>query len=342
MSEIELVDSQINILLNLAYLEGDRSFTVHSPLLGLDLFEVELGRREWRCEVCHDREGFKDEVEEVRKKVPADLESEIPGYDSLRNVLVASGCYESWEFGGSVSNVLKKIKGNHGKYSICLDTNVFYNRFVSSVLDGMMDEFGVIPEFVLSNMVCDEIRKKANWRYDESEVEELGLPAEFFGQYKLESRKAKIALSELDYVDGEMRTVYHGDEDFVHDNEKRDIKIVKEYDDSSDVTGKKGFLFGFEYDFKEKVEGYDLDFVFLNYPEDLMDVVIGYENLYRVLRYSAQVYGVVELSGLGCSLYGVWDGVQDSDLEEGRVKLVGGLEVLVDEVGVSNALRSVM
>ncbi|MFW6195980.1 MAG: hypothetical protein ACOC5D_01465, partial [Thermoplasmatota archaeon] len=142
MSEIELVDSQINILLNMCYLEGKREFSVYSPMLGTDLFDIKLKRREWTCKPSHSRERFKDKIESARKKAPAYLEDEIPGYDSLRNVILAAGAFEDWEFGDDFLHILSRLKGNIGKYSICLDTNVLYNRFASSVLSPEFDERG--------------------------------------------------------------------------------------------------------------------------------------------------------------------------------------------------------
>ncbi len=334
---VELVGSQVNILLNKMYLRGDREFSVHSPILETDLFDIELGRRSWSCEPSHDREGFKDTVAEARAKVPERLEDEVPGYDSLRNVLVASGAFEEWVFGSELMYALDRMKANPGRYSICLDTNVLYNRFVSSFLsERFTEELGHGPELVVSELARDEVNEKRNRRYSNVEgtvFEELE------GQYVLDSREAKIALSELDYIDEEMRVVYHGDEEFVDDNEERDVRIIKEYEDSNEETDRKGLVLSFEHSFKEKGEGHDVDVVFLQYPSRLMDVEIGHEDLYKVLVYSAQVFGVVELRGLGCEMYGVWDGMRDSDFEEGTVKVEG---VGLGEVDVSDGLRGVL
>lgn len=326
---IELVDEQLNILLNTMHLDGERRFSVRSPILDADLFDVELGRREWKCVPSHDKDEFKDVVAAAKGEVDAAVVDEIPGYDALRNVVVASGASDDWQFGSDLLHALKKIQGNPGKYSICLDTNVLYNRFVSSVL---CDKLGRDVEIVLSNMVVEEVREKANERYDRGWFDE-GLE----GQYTLDSREAKIAMSELDFIDEEMRTVHHGDEDFVYDNEVRDMRIVEEYEDSVESVGKKAMLFGFEKDFVDKVDDYDVDFVALEYPSDVFGVEVGCDGLSGLLRYCAQVFGVVEVGGN--RVCGVWDGMTDEEFKEGKVVLDGGG---LDEVRVSDAVREVV
>jgi len=351
LSEIELVDSQINILLNMCYLKGKREFSVYSPLLGTDLFDVKLERRKWTCKPSYSRRRFKDKIESAKKKAPAYMEDEIPGYDALRNVIMAAGAFEDWEFGDDFLHILSRLKGNIGKYSICLDTNVLYNRFASSVLSPEFDERGFThpPEIVMSHLVAEEIRKKSSKRYDGHEIDDLvdmggDVFENFDNQYKLESRKAKIALTELDFISDEMRTIFHGDEEFIDDNEKRDLRIIKEYESSVEETGKKPLLLGFEYDFNQKVEGHDVDFIFMEYPKNLFNVEIGHKNLYKLLRYAAQVFGYVRLKGLGCGLLGVWDGMHDSEFEEGKVRVVGDMKEELDRnfeetINISNKLK---
>ncbi len=350
MSEIELTDTQLNAFLNLCYLKGKRNFSLYSPLLDLDLFEIELRREEWSCVPSFTREELRDKIVETRNQVPSHLKDDVPGYDDLRNAMIASGAFGPAEFGDEVANVMKRLKGKTGKYAICLDTNALYNRFVSSVLYPAFEEedFTHMPEVILSHLVVDEVRNKANRRY--GDVEDLvrvggGALRDLEGEYKLASRQAKIALTELDFIDEEMRTLYHGDEEFVDDNEERDVRIIKEYEDSREETGKKPLLLGFERDFGRKVMDYDVHFVPLDYPVGLYDAEIGHENLYLLLRYASQVYGSLELRGVDCRLLGVWDGIHDSEFEEGKVKIVfededdlfGELE---EEVEISDRLRN--
>jgi len=352
MSRIELEDSQINILLNLAYLNGKREFTINSPLLKTELFRIELNRREWICEPSIDRDRIRDRVEKAKRKLPTYLHDEIPGFDSLRNVMVATGAFDGWEFGTEYLSGIKKIKGHIGGHTICVDTNVLYNRFVSSTMYPHILEEGLPhpPEFVMSNMVEGEVRKKMNKRYDKKDIEklvELGGPA-YQGldrQYRLKSRRAKLALSELNFIDNQLRMIYHGDEEFIDDNEERDIRIVKEYEDSYNETRKKPLIFGFEYSFKNKCS--NVPFVFLRYPKDLFDVKIDHNRLSRLILYMAQVYGVIQLKGLGCQFLGVWKGMTDSDFEKGRVTALfddgsGMVDELRDCVDISTAVKQSM
>ena len=327
MSRVELEDSQINILLNLAYLNGKEDITISSPLLNTDLFRIKLSRRDWNCKPSINRDRFRDRVDRVRRRVPEYLEDEIPGYDSLRNVIVSTGAFEAWEFGEDYLSGINKIKSNIGGYTICPDTNVLYNRFVSSTIHPHIVKDGFVhpPEFVISNMVEDEIRKKMNKRYGKKEIEdlvELGGPVyeELYQQYKLKSRKAKLALSELNFIDNELRMIYHGDEEFIDDNEERDSRIIKEYEDSFKETKKKPMIFSFEYSFKDKCQNHH--FIFLRYPENLFSVNIGHNRLYKLIRYLSQVFGVIQLKGLGCKILGVWNGMNEIDLEKGKVTLI--------------------
>lgn len=324
MSRIELEDTQINILLNLAYLNGKREFTINSPLLKAELFRVELNRRGWTCTPSVDRDRIRDLEEKAKRKLPTYLHDEIPGFDSLRNVMVATGAFDGWEFGEEYLSGIKKIKAQIDKNTICVDTNVLYNRFVSSTMYPHMLEENLRhpPEFVVSRMVEGEVRNKMNRRYDKKDMEylaDLGGPVyrELKGQYRLISRRAKLALSELEHMNNEYRMISHGNEEFVDDNDERDKLIIREYEDSYNETRKRPLIFGFEYSFKSKCT--NVPFVFLRYPKDLFDVKIDHNHLYKLLLYTAQVYGVIQLKGLGCQFLGVWGGVTDSDFEKGRV-----------------------
>jgi len=326
LSKIDLIDSQINILLNLWYLKDKRNFSVHSPLLDTDIFDVELKRSNWTCEPATDLETFKNKVEEARSKVPDHLRDEIPGTDSLRTVVIAAGAFELDYFGDEFLHAIKRLKGNIGKYALCFDTNVLYKGFVSSTLTTALEEEGLSEsaEVILSNMVSNEIREKYNQRYKKKEVDKLAEIGgdkfqDFDEQYKLISRKAKIAHREMNHIDRKMTSIFHGDEDYIDDNEERDLCIIKEYEDSRSETKKKPLLIGFEKDFPEKVEDFDIDFVLLEQP-DPSQASINHRNLFRLLRYTAQVFGYIRLKGAGVGLQGIWKGMHDDEFNTGRVK----------------------
>lgn len=353
MSEIELVDTQLNILLNLCYLKDKRTFSVHSPLLDTDIFDVELTRSNWKCEPATDLETFKNKVEEARSKVPDHLMDEIPGTDSLRTVLIAAGVFDLEHFGKDLLHTIRKMKGNIGKYSLCFDTNVLYKRFVSSTLSTALEKEGLSDstEMILSNMVSSEVRDKYNQRYKKEEVDELAdvggeIFQDFDEQYKLVSRKAKMAHAEMDHIDRKMQSIFHGEKDYIDNNEKRDLRIIKEYEDSKRETKKKPILLGFEKDFPEKVKEFDLDFLLLEQP-DPSQASINHQNLYLLLRYTAQIFGYVKLRGLGCGLQGIWKGMKDEEFNDGKVKAAfdehGDLSKdLQEAVKVSSAVRKAM
>ncbi|MFW6048519.1 MAG: hypothetical protein ACOC87_04430 [Candidatus Natronoplasma sp.] len=353
MSEIELVDSQLNILLNLCYLRDKRDFSVHSPLLDANIFDVELKRSNWRCEPATGLETFKNKVEEARSRVPDHLRDEIPGTDPLRTVLIAAGAFDLEHFGEDFLSTIRKMKGNIGKYSLCFDTNVLYKRFVSSTLAAALEEEGLSEsmEMIMSNMVSSEVREKYNRRYKKGEVGELAdvggeVFQDFNKQYKLVSRKAKMAHTEMDHIDRKMQSIFHGEEDYIDNNEKRDLRIIKEYEDSKRETKKKPILLGFEKDFPEKVKEFDLDFVLLEQP-DPSQASIDHQNLYLLLRYTAQIFGYVKLRGLGCGLQGIWKGMQDDEFNDGKVKAAfdehGDVSnELQEAVKVSSAVRKAM
>ena len=143
MSKIDLLDSQINILLNLCYLKDKRNFSVHSPLLDTDIFDIELQRSNWICEPATDLETFKNNVEEARSKLPNHLMDEIPGTDPLRTVLIASGAFDLEHFGEDLLHTIRRLKGNIGNFTLCFDTNVLYKSFVSSTLTAALEEEGL-------------------------------------------------------------------------------------------------------------------------------------------------------------------------------------------------------
>jgi len=353
LSKIELVDSQINILLNLCYLKEKRDFSVHSPLFDTDIFDVELNRSKWNCEPATDIETFKNKVEEARSKLPNHLMDEVPGTDSLRTVLIAAGAFDIEHYGEDILHTIKKMKGNIGKYSLCFDTNVLYKRFVSSTLTTALKEEGLSEsmEMILSNMVSNEVKEKYNRRYKKEEVDELvEVGGEDFKdldeQYKLVSRKAKLAHAEMDHIDRKMTSIFHGDEGYSDDSEERDLRIIKEYEDSRRETKKKPILLGFEKDFPEKVEDFDVDFVLMEQPAP-SQASIDHQNLYLLLRYTAQVFGYLKLRGLGCGLQGIWKGMHDDEFNTGKVKVTfdehGDISnELQEAVKVSSAVRKAM
>ncbi|MFW6172583.1 MAG: hypothetical protein ACOC5T_02455 [Elusimicrobiota bacterium] len=56
------------------------------------------------------------------------------------------------------------------------------------------------------------------------------------------------------------------------------------------------------------------------------------------------MFGYVKLKGLGCGLLGVWDGMHDSEFEEGKVRVVGECdsESLNEMVKISSKLKNVV
>ncbi len=353
MSKIDLLDSQINILLNLCYLKDKRNFSVHSPLLDTDIFDIELQRSNWICEPATDLETFKNNVEEARSKLPNHLMDEIPGTDPLRTVLIASGAFDLEHFGEDLLHTIRRLKGNIGNFTLCFDTNVLYKSFVSSTLTAALEEEGLSGnmEMILSNMVSNEVREKYNQRYKKEEVDKLAEVGgkkfqDFNEQYKLVSRKAKLAHAEMDYIDRKMTSIFHGDEDYVDDSEVRDLRIIKEYEDSKGETKKKPILLGFEKDFPEKIEDFDVDFVLLEQP-DPSQANINHQNLYLLLRYTAQIFGYVKLKGAGCGLQGIWPSMQDDEFGRGKVKARFDKNSEIDKaikeaVKVSSSVREVM
>ncbi len=328
MSKIELEDTQINILLNLAFLKGKGSLTIRSPVLDIDLFEIELKRRNWNCVPCTDEDDLNRSVRKVKRRTPANIRKEIPGYDALAKAMIATGAFDAEDFGEKFIHAMARMKGNQGTYSVCVDTNVLYNRFVSSVLDPYIQEnLAYYPKFVVSNLMESEIEEKMNYRYTRKETKQLADPGgeiydDFKDQYKLESRKAKLAHSELHRVENEVRPEEYGEEEFLDDNEKRDFRILREYEESKEKTGKKPLVFSFEKSFKYKAENKKVDFVLLEYPEDLLDVKLGHEMIYKLIRYITQLFGVVQLKGLGCRALGIWEGMDEIDFEKGRIRFV--------------------
>ncbi len=353
MSKVELEGSQINILLNLAFLEGKSSFTIRSPVLDIDLFEIELKRRTWTCESCLDEDEFHQKVEEAKSRAPESVRNEIPGYDALAKAIISTGVFDAEEFGEDFMHAIGKMKGNPGKYSVCIDTNVLYNRFVTSILDPYLKEnLAYYPKFVISNLMKNEIEEKMNRRYNKKETEQLAelggdIYHELENQYKLESRKAKLAHSELHHMENEVRPEAHGEEKFLKDNEQRDLRILREYEESGESTGKRPLVFGFEASFKHKEEDKELEFIHLDHPENLLDVKVGHQGAHKIIRYISQLYGVIQLKGLGCRALGMWEDMDEIDFERGRIRFVfeessSLYEELDSCAGLSTAIREAM
>jgi len=353
LSKVELEDTQINLLLNLAFLKGKRSFKIRSPLINTDLFEVTLNRRAWSCRSCIEEEELHQNVGEVKSKLPKKVGEEIPGYDAIAKVIISSGTFDAEDFGDDFANAVRLMKGKPGKYFVCLDTNVLYNRFVSSVFDPYLQEnLEYYPKFMISNLMRNEIEKKMNHRYNEKEVEHLvdiggEICEELKNQYTLGSRKAKFAHSELHWIETEVRPGEYGEEKFLEDNEMRDIRILREYEEAGKKIGKRPLVFGFENSFKYKAEDKELEYIHLKYPENVLDIEVGHEDLYRLIRYLTQLYGVIQLKGLGCRALGVWENMDEIDYESGRIKFVfEGKTSLYEELSrceeLSTAIREAM
>ncbi|MFW5953621.1 MAG: hypothetical protein ACOCSJ_05600, partial [Candidatus Natronoplasma sp.] len=150
----------------------------------------------------------------------------------------------------------------------------------------------------------------------------------------------------MDHIDRKMQSIFHGEEDYADDSEERDLRIIKEYEDSKKETKKKPILLGFEKDFPEKVKDFDVDFVLLEQP-DPSQATINHQNLYLLLRYTAQIFGYVKLRGLGCELQGIWPNMQDDEFVSGKVKASFKKpsdfnKAIKEAVKVSSSIREVM
>lgn len=354
MYEIILKDGQINDFLNLAYLEGRISFTVENPFLDMDLLKIMLKREGWTAKLDLDVDEYREKRGEYRNKGFKVAYKEIPQIINLKSIMIMSGVYGPEDFEDQLEKIKRLLFSSPPNFSVVLDTNVLYNRFISSIFTELLDENEKAKhrlKWKLSSLVRKEINRSYNKKYSNNEIQEMKLyGGDVFGnlynQPFLRNRLSKFASSELRYVVNDLGADVIENNEWVDEKEKRDAFIVEDYETGVSSDNRVPVLLTFDRDIKSTADNYNIKCLPFEYP-DFEEKTIDHHKIADFLTYLIQLNGVIKFNGLGCHALGVWNGMGSDDFYQKKIKLVFEnesdlTEKLEDIINVSSKLRKIL
>ena len=232
----EISKEDLTVILNYAY-KKDVSLVIRNPLLNIDLLEIDLPHTEVRMLV--DRDTYS---KNLVKHTNSDWD--YPNYSQLRSSICYSGLVD-YRSGDEFRHFFideyrrhRNPRSGLGRWYISLDSNLFYNGFVSC-LESLMAANQIHKGellFVTSEGVIQEIDKKISRKYKEAQIDKAKnatsrnarhLFDQFYNRNTLETRIAKMASNQLHLLMEQPTHEKANCDPLPHDSEEADRVIVE-------------------------------------------------------------------------------------------------------------------
>ena len=223
------------------------------------------------------------------------------------------------DFEKSVIDEFNKISHPKQLY-IGLDTNALYNRSISSIFP-IADHNNSIEanncNFIISSIVSKELDLRIKDKYNENDIRILrkivNNPShliKFNNQRKLTSRRAGLALVEENTLISKFGAQKIKKTGFSDDKEKNDILIAESYEEFQDKNSAKVSVLTFDQEMGNHATNHELTPIVLRQKTDLESVNndFYYERIANLIHSIACVFGVIQLTPAGVTIYGVWGG----------------------------------
>ncbi len=331
MKEV-MTKERLMMLLNEIREEDIENFEVVEPYFKNRLLKVEPTEEGYEVELS----GKKEMEMPVSKDEYWD-EKEIPGFNEYKEALISSGFvhFDNWdEFKDWIAYLYKTEKRpdlSSESVFLSIDTNIAYYRLISRRFPLKHDDTIIEAEdfdYLLSSIVEGEIDHHIRDKYNNSDLKMMGLHTKigdirynFRNRGTLETRKAKFATEELNYLRGELNAARVKGNASKTDPEKNDIRIVESlenfgWDKKIDVG-----LISTDRNMGNHAENSEVPFFILEMPHSIpRKKNVRNEIVLNLLHDLALMFGAVRIPEIDTVLFGIWGGKKDSDYQNESVK----------------------
>jgi hypothetical protein len=299
-------------ILNEGLLHGQDSFAVNYPVLNVQLLWSDM-----RAEKVEVRASGRDFALPEGVEMASKLREDLPNHNDLVSCLLTSGVMDfrnADQINDGLSGITERSrnwKSTPKRQFLGMDTNMMYFKFPSRRLPreaSMCHVYSAGVEKELATMMNDKY--KGGYIEQMSRVLKPNVRLGFLQNMPMkDSRRAVWAKQEIEYlraIDGlkaDCEDVVPGK------NEENDLKIVSSYErfargQNAEVTVMSG-----DRDFLTKAHSSSMGIIEVQLPAEAparadADMV----RMMHLVNDLANVFGVVDLSGLGTRVYGVWPG----------------------------------
>ncbi len=262
---------------------------------------------------------------------------EIPGFNEYKECLISSGFvdFDNWVDFKDWIRYLYRSEKEPGLSSeavfLTIDTNMAYYRLISRRFPLRYDDLTIQAEdfdYLLSSIVEGEIDHHIRYKYGKEDLKMMGLHTEiddirynFRNRGTLETRKAKFATEELNYLRGDLNAARIKGDASKTDSERNDISIVRSlenfaWDKNIDVG-----IISTDRNMANHAENSEIAFFVLEMPHSIPKIkTVDASIVMNLLHDLSLMFGAVRIPKINTVLFGIWGGKRDIDYESESVK----------------------
>jgi len=307
---LEMQKEHLMIVLNYVYREGVR-LVVKDPLLDADLLELDLSKKQ--IHMLTDRAKYSKSLAKNARNG-----WDHPNYSELRSSICYAGVIDYPSGEDFRKFFIEKYRRHRdprlglGRWYISLDSNLFYNGFVSC-LESLMSAYQISRGqllFVTSEGVVQEIDRKVSRKYKEDQIRSAKSASdasndclfdEFYNRNTLDTRIAKMASAQLHMLMQQPTHEKAECEPLPHDSEEADRAIVKSL--SEFAAGKQAIVTLLSADLQMEDHcrnAGNVGWFILEPPNEIPQVMKTTDNgLVDLIMSLSLLYGVIKLDKIG-------------------------------------------
>ncbi len=338
MQESRIIPKKdLMILLNEIYLSRKRRFSVKFPFYNLNLFDIDVGRH--RITNIVNKYTFK----KARKKNIPDsnfLESDLPRFSDLRDSLIISTFLPFTNFDSvkerliSLAETIKSPTGRAKPLYLALDTNLVFLKFFSRYFplksdDGLQRISAIDFRIAISDLVRGEIDSNIRHKYRSSNLTKMKnafghkeIVAQFINCSMRKTRVAKSAQNEIKFLFAELEAERAEAGAQTEDKEVRDRFIARSYSDFEKGHLSEILLLTADEDMAYHAKNAGLLQETLIIPHKVpINGAIEPSQTVNLLYDLAIAFGVIQLGGIGVTIFGEWKGKGFDDYSREHLKL---------------------
>ncbi len=330
MREIMTKD-QLMMVLNELRNEGIDEIEVVEPYFENRLLKIALKEDGYEIEL-----SGKDDLEVPIGRGQYWDHKEIPGFNEYKECLISSAFvdFENWTDFKEWIKYQYRSEKDPGLSSeavfLSIDTNIAYYRLISRRFPLRYEDVTVVAkdfDYLLSSIVEGEIDHHIRYKYGREDMKlmclhtEIGdIRHEFRNRGTLETRKAKFATQELNYLRGELNAARVKADASKTDAERNDIRIVESLEDFTWDKNIDVGIISTDRNMANHAENSEIAFFILEMPPSIPKrKTVDASIVLNLLHDLALMYGAIRLPKLSTVLFGIWGGKKDKDYHDESV-----------------------
>jgi len=329
---------EIYILLNEYYLRNIREISVEYPLYGIHLFDLNM--ENFKITNIPSSQSF----ESFRRKYAKNefMRRDLPGYYDLLDAFLSSNVIdfenrdeieESFEL---VREAIKDKTVYIKPIFIGIDTNMAYYRVVSRRLGNKF-------RYVISQIVVDEIDARIHTKYSGKMLHYFeDLPyhyvfQEFANGSVKESRKAKNAMNEINYLFTELDAFRTGKSTGTKDKEVRDREIAMQYRGFGEEVNGEVVILTADKDMAFHAQAQGISSIYYKLPHKIDVNNVDPVNIPNLFYDLITAFGIIKIGNT--LLLGEWRGKEVEDYINERLKIYNVDETVAREISICRGVE---